>query len=851
MIDLPLQPAREPAPFVRWEPERPRLTLALSGGGARGIAHLGVIQRLEEAGIPPDGIAGTSVGGLIGALYCGGLEVSEIRSLLSRVNWASLLLDEPERRSLLLARKEEHSRHLLTIRLGQSLTPVVPGAIAPGQKLYRQLLQLTLAAPFHPQTNWDDLPVPLRITATDLKSGKPLVFDGGDPALAIRSSMSLPLLFEPVDLDTLQLIDGGISENIPVMTARRMGGDVTLAVNVTASLQKPDAPWQAWQIVDQVTTILEKQANVESLRAASLIITPDVDDYPAVPTGSIDSLIAVGATAAEGVIDSLRRLLGPEPLPDDDEVIVISGIDEPDADLPSSPFEWRSQNVVRIGSVREYLRRLYREGTVLRASAVYDDSKSRLRFTVERTPILRRIDIRGAAGVPDSTLQACFNCGVGSRFDFDLCRRAIRLALKKFRDAGYCAATIREVSFDPAEGVLFVIFDPGVLREIEFAGLKEVSRLWLDQEVPLAPGKPITRGGLIEGANNLYATGLFRSVYPTLVPPKPGEQGWKVRMVVSEQPAPLIRLGLVYQHEHQTRGFAEVASSNLLNYGGRSVLFTSVGARDQRHQIEAANDKLFGKPISFNLAVSYNERTRDRFDAHRKSGEYRETRWGGKFTVGGQAWSWGQLALYSQIHQHDANYASGKVSYRAFVNGAEVALDTEDRTPYPNRGVKFTASAEAAAKYLGSEREFSSLHGAWEWFGTHRRQTVAVRSSMAAVSGDAPFDRQIRLGGLHSFPGLHLDEIVSTRQITGGLEYRYDMLSRFLADSYVGTRYDFAAVWRSPGKPPGADEWLQSVAFYFALDTVLGPVHLQWGRFLGSSWLASQYLFALQAGASF
>jgi len=188
----------------------------------------------------------------------------------------------------------------------------------------------------------------------------------------------------------------------------------------------------------------------------------------------------------------------------------------------------------------------------------------------------------------------------------------------------------------------------------------------------------------------------------------------------------------------------------------------------------------------------------------------------------------------------------------ATAGGGELALDTEDRYPYPNRGVKLSIAAEIAAKYLGSEREYSRLDGAWEWFSTPvRRQTVAARFSMAAVTGDAPFDRKIRLGGMQSFPGLHLDEITDTRQLTAGCEYRYDLLSRVLADSYLGARYDFAMVWRTPGSPPKAEEWLQSFALYFALDTILGPIHLQWGYLPGNSWLSQQSIFSIQAGNSF
>lgn len=852
-IEVPVKASATVPPLLRFEPVYPKLTLALSGGGARGFAHLGVIQSLEANGLQPSGIAGTSVGALIGALYTGGLNSSEIIPLLRRIDWNSVMLDEPERRSLILARKEEHTRHLLTVRLGRGLTPVVPGAIAPGQKLYLQLLRLTLELPYRSNAVWDSLDTPLRITATDIISGEKIVFNRGDPTLAIRASMALPLLFDPVKIDSLQLIDGGISENIPVESAHSMGGDVILAVNVSSPLRKPDTPWQPWQIVDQVTTILERHSNVASLDSASIVVTPNLLDAPSMPSQQFDSLALSGWRATEEIIDSLKQMLIPPKLPDDDDEIVVTRIQSPDPDLPQPLTEWRMKISISLREIRDYLRRLYQDGTISRAAADFNEETHTLSFTTERTPLLTGVSFKGAKLLPDSVLADAFAGQIGSRLDFNRCQSSYRTILKALREAGYCASDIESIWFDSESGILTITINPGVMREIEFVGLERVSRLWLEQEVPLKVGKPITREGILEGATNLYATGLFRSVYPVLVPPDRVGQGWKVEIHVNEQPAPLVRLGLVYQHEHRTRGFAEVTYPSAFNYGARGVILTSVGERDQMHQIEMANDKLFGRPVAFSLTGALNRRSRSLYDMeHIKVGDYTESQWGGKFSISGQAWSWGQLALYGKWEQHDGHYPNGAERYRTISNGGELALDTEDRYPYPNRGVKLTASAEAATGYLGSQREFSRLVGLWEsYFTPVRRQTFAARFSMAAASGDAPRDQQIRLGGMHSFPGLHLDEIITTRLLTAGLEYRYDMLSRLIADSYIGARWDYAAVWRTPGNPPKAEEWLQSFALYFALDTVLGPIHLQWGYLPGNNWLLKQNVFSIQAGNSF
>jgi NTE family protein len=847
------------------------LVLALSGGAVHGAIHIGVLQALDEAGIKPDGIAGTSIGALIGGLYAAGMSPGEIASRLEAIDLSGVIIDKPERPTLMLARKEEHSRHLLTVRLDPSLTPVVPGAITPGQKLYRMLLELTLDAPYSPCGNWDNFPTPLRILATDMVTGKPVVFDSGDLAFGIRGSLSLPLLFDPLARDTLQLIDGGISANIPVEQARTMGGDVVVAVDATTGLSPLAEHYEPWQIVDLVTTILEEGKNGESLAAADLVIAPQTDTITFGAPTTIGSLIQAGRTAMKAKLPELTRLLEPVAQPDDSVRLNIKTVKvdanadanaDADADRlstgqltsASASFLQDTTQTTTIGAVRGSLRRLFGDGTVQNAVALYDSASAVLTIKITRNPLLRGVAFRGDLILPDIVLRAPFDQLIGERLDYNAIHKGQGSLLRRFRTAGFSVAQFSVMMFDTSTGILNLTIDAGRLDQINFVGLNRVPAPLMDREIPLRRGSLITRAGLLKGMSNLYATGHFRAVFPVLRRSEPPGAGWTIEIHVSEQPGLPLRLGLAYQAEQRTRGFAELVYPAPFYYAMRMVLFTSVGERDREHSLSLHTDRGIGLlPMTYQVSGYFNRRERTRFNPqHKRVLEYTQERSGSFLELGGPALSWGLLAVTARYEQHRNHYGAQAQVYHLGAIGARLALDTQDRNPFPRNGIKANGYFETAGNYLGTETRFTKLWGGWEGYLTPvRRFTFGFRLCGRASDRTTPTDEQFRLGGIDSFPGLHLDEAVGGIQFTSGIETRYDLISRVLADTYIGWRYDLAGSWENPETRISRRDWMSSFAAYIALDTFLGPLKLQWGYLFGSGAASSQGLVMLQAGNQF
>jgi NTE family protein len=285
----------------------PKIGLVLSGGGARGAAHIGVLKVLEEYRIPIDAIAGTSMGAVVGGLYASGLSAYEIESVVASVNWQDAFRDRPSREDLTFRRKLEDQNFLVKFPLGlRSGKFLLPKGLIQGQKLNQTLRAITL--PVANISRFDDLPVPFRAVATDLETGEAVVLSQGDLAGAMRASISAPGVFAPVPRDERLLVDGGLVENLPVQTARAMGVDILIAVDVGTALADRQRLNSVATISNQMLAILIRQQAVrqrEQLTARDILIEP-----PLASASSFDFTVVRRAIDAgeEGARSAQQRL---------------------------------------------------------------------------------------------------------------------------------------------------------------------------------------------------------------------------------------------------------------------------------------------------------------------------------------------------------------------------------------------------------------------------------------------------------------------------------------------------------------------------------------------------------------
>ena len=292
---------------------RPKIGLALGGGGARGMAHIGVIRELEALRIPIDFIAGTSMGSVVVGLYACGYTPDEMEKLIKSIDWDTLFQDAPDRPDQSFRRKEDDFDHLLPLEFGVGWKKglVLPPGLIAGSKLGFVLQSATL--PCSSVDTFDDLRIPFRAVATDVQTGDPVILSEGNLARAIRASMAIPAIFSPVELGDLLLIDGGESQNLPVQTARAMGADIVIAVNVGESGQVPTSkPSTATGMIARLIDLPLQQNTAASARLADFVITPDLRGYTSADFVRGAEMIPLGQKAAAADRSRLEVWAAPE-----------------------------------------------------------------------------------------------------------------------------------------------------------------------------------------------------------------------------------------------------------------------------------------------------------------------------------------------------------------------------------------------------------------------------------------------------------------------------------------------------------------------------------------------------------
>lgn len=309
----PLLLAIVAAPPLRAAP-RPRTVLVLSGGGARGAAHVGVLKVLEEERVPVDLVIGTSMGAVVGGLWASGMSPAEIEGAMTQVDWARAFTDRADRRDLSYRRKQDDHDHLVPVRIGfDGLEPRFPLGVLEGRRVLTLLRTLTL--PVAEVRSFDRLRVPFRAIATDLETGERVVLDGGELALAMRASLSIPAVFDPVEIGGRLLVDGGIAENLGIALAREMGAERIIAVDISTPLLDRDRIDDALGVVDQTLTILirrEADRLAASLGPADLLLRPPLDEIGSAAFDRAAAAIRVGEATARAAIDRLRPFAASE-----------------------------------------------------------------------------------------------------------------------------------------------------------------------------------------------------------------------------------------------------------------------------------------------------------------------------------------------------------------------------------------------------------------------------------------------------------------------------------------------------------------------------------------------------------
>lgn len=286
--------------------ERPKVGLALSGGGVRGFAHVGVLKVLEEINMPIDYIAGTSMGGIVGALYASGYRAEALEELVVTTNWSRFFSDAPARRYLVMDAKRRDGRFSGSLPIRDRTRLELPSGLIGGQRIAEFMARLTWQV--HHIDDFSHLPIPFVCVATDVETGEAVPLRGGYLPQALRASMAVPSVFTPVKLGNQLLVDGGVARNLPAQDAHDLGADIVIGVDVSAPL-KTDAEIRSFlDILNQTVGFYMQSSTQAQQRLVDYLITPDVAGYSLFDLNDTVEMIHQGEVAARRMLPELKAL---------------------------------------------------------------------------------------------------------------------------------------------------------------------------------------------------------------------------------------------------------------------------------------------------------------------------------------------------------------------------------------------------------------------------------------------------------------------------------------------------------------------------------------------------------------
>lgn len=286
--------------------KRPTIGLVLSGGAAKGFAHVGVLKVLEELGIYPDYIAGTSMGSLVGGLYASGYSSKDLTQMVHKQDWNDILTDKYNRRSLSTYEKEQTDRIFVPVAIRDNKAKISLGLMS-GQKVHRLLADMTWGV--YKDTLFSNLPIPFFCAATNIETGKAEYIDCGNLADAMRASMAIPSVFDPIKINGKMYVDGGLVDNFPVIEMkRRYNPDIIIGVDVGYKVRSQKELSSLTKMLEQVIFNPSVDYNAKNGKECTILIKPDLNGYGTTNFNDADSIIACGERSARAIYSQLKAL---------------------------------------------------------------------------------------------------------------------------------------------------------------------------------------------------------------------------------------------------------------------------------------------------------------------------------------------------------------------------------------------------------------------------------------------------------------------------------------------------------------------------------------------------------------
>jgi len=821
----------------------PNISLVLSGGGARGLTQIGVIEEMESNGLFPKSVIGTSIGAIIGGIYSTGYSPKELDSIANFTNWNELfsLTNEMDRNDLFIDQKKINDRSIFNLRFN-GLTFEVPKAVSGGGKFNEFLQTLFWNAPYQCNSDFNKLKYPYRAIATDLVSGQSINLQRGDLITSIKASATVPLRYLPVLVDTMVLVDGGILCNIPIEHAKEFKPDMIIAVNSSSPLFIKDELETPWNIADQTISILIKKMAAKDAEKADILITPEIGNWKNTDYSNPSLLIDRGRTSfniyksnilnkfdsiyKSNILSKLKLKFGERNL---NFIINKKNYYYP-ADM---------QQIANLIAEDDYFKRY---GLV---QFVYNQGSNCYNFDYPNNYI-NDININFIETKNDDKsfeILTQIRNTVNTKYDNYILtnkikKEIIEAILKICRANSYSFASVSKFQFS-SDGSIDIEIDKGIITKINVLGNKQTKEFLILRELSFQVGEPANAIKLNELYDNLIATEYFNYVFIDVK--KVDDSGLELNVNVDEKGTNNLRVSAKIDNQRYTQGNAEFVSNNFLDRGARTTLRMAGGQRNFLTSLTLGNPRILTTNLAFEFNLFYKKRDIFLFNFKNglpfneferlKTGGETEEKTGANFSFGSQLNRLGNVSIgvrheFQRIYNSDANIIPKFINFTNLKLGTEI--DTKDNSDFATKGVMFQLAFQSSLNPK-SEVSFSKFDLNYENYFSIGSLVMKPSLLLGFADKTLPRSEFYTMGGIRNFFGMNEDEERGRQIFAGSLEFRYKMPFKIIFDSYLSFRYDLGKSWVDP-ESIKFETLKHGIGAILSLDTPLGPAKFALGK---------------------
>lgn len=798
-----------------------KVALVLSGGGARGITQIGVIKSLELNNIRLDMIVGTSIGAIVGGLYASGYSANELDSITSTIDWQSKLslTNKNEREFLYLEQKKAQDKGLISFSI-DGLKPVLPTSLSRGYQIAQTFNVLLLNARFKPQKDFSSLRYPFYAVATDLDFGNKVVLSKGNLSESIKASFTFPLLYSPTIINGRNLVDGGLTANIPVDVARELGADIVVAVNSTSPLKTTEDLKDPLNTADQILSITMAQINNKQLSDANIVITPKIGNKLASDFNNINLMVKEGEKEAEFHIVKIKELIDSAELSASsykgyfltNPKIFINTDLIPDS-VKINVIKNQENIFVKYTTVEEQLKKFYDIGFFNEVYAVIerDSFGLNLHYNFVENPILKEIKINNLNDILYEVIKKYEIENKNNVINHNKLYNLYYDLLGIIKSNNLCASDINKFYLDYSSGNLIIEVTDGVIDKISISGNDKTNPGVILGELSFEEKKVVKKLDLEQSLQNIFSTNLFQQLSFDLKS-SPDSNKTYLKIQIVEKSSRNLNFSVRADNERKLQVYFEINNESIFGTNNKIALSLNGGLKNREYKIDLNSNRFFSTYFTYNLSFYYNfidisnysqeKNFIDNTYARNFLGEYRDIRYGGSFLLGSQVGRIGTVYTQLSYEKLSRKLLQGDIppeeEFKTIKFKIGGKIDTRDKYPFPSKGSVINYFYETSQKIILENVSYSKfLFDIEHSISFGKANTIHPRFIFGFADKTTPIIEHFSLGGENSFFGMLENELRGRQILTASVEYRLLFPYKLFFDTYLSARYDLGQIWEN------------------------------------------------------